>query len=177
MITTRLGPCGGPRPAYGDFSGKTQTAAGGPHPVGHITRLGQHGGPRPRYGDFSGKAQTVVDDRNTGGWIDPQVLAKLRRAALRDAKRPYDAKKRKERERVAELTALYEQITGTAVAEAAADIIRPLAASDRLIPRAAEIDMAAVIRSAEMLAALEALVLDFFDQQEDEELLLLALVH
>jgi hypothetical protein len=72
-MITRLGVHGGPRPPYGVFTGKAQTAnPSGPHPVGHITRLGLHGGPRPLYGDFSGKSvgpdPDIVTGSSAGGY-------------------------------------------------------------------------------------------------------------
>lgn len=122
-------------------------------------------------------APVVEDERNRGGWIDPAVLRKLRKQAQDDRRRPYDAKKRKERERVAELSALYDQVTGTEIAEEVADIIRPVAKTEALIPQAAQIDMTALVRNADMLRQLERIITEYAEQQEDEELLLLALIH
>lgn len=134
-------------------------------------------GPYAHLTGFSPVDAPVSEERNRGGWIDPAVLRKLRKQAQEDRRRPYDAKKRKERERVAELSALYDSITGTEIAGKVADIIRPVAKTEALIPQAAQIDMNALARNADMLRQLERIVTEYAEQQEDEELLLLALIH
>jgi len=134
-------------------------------------------GPYAHLDGFTTSDVEVVEERNRGGWIDPAVLRKLRKQAEGDKRKPYDAKKRKERERVAELSVLYDEITGTEIAEQVADIIRPVAKTEAAIPEVRQLDMSALVRDAAMLRQLERIVTEYAEEQEDEELMLLALVH
>lgn len=125
----------------------------------------------------------VIVERNTGGWLSPEQVRRLRQIAEDNGRdRTNESRRRRQRreKRLRELEEIFNQVQGIIpgpAVEAVAEAVRPFSASsDTQLPPVEAIDFTALLQSVEAVQALTNALLEASTLRQEEGDLLLLMV-